>query len=183
MVHPKPGADLGAIIMPVIRGRSSEKKLTDEQRGLLLSRLADERQGLSTQGGPVIFEIPLEQSDKLDVMVVWDAWQGVRSEDRTRLIQEAYREQQDSLALALGVTYEEAIEQGLLPFRVRPRTRQQVDFREEDLRSASLSVGGFERPDNVIELRYPSRTVAEETIRRLEELLPGTEWAVSYADV
>src|SRR5271157_2408977 len=183
MVHPKPGADLGAIIMPVIRGRSSAKKLTDEQRGLLLSRLADERQGLSTQGGPVIFEIPLEQSDKLDVMVVWEAWQGVRSEDRTRLIQEAYREQQDSLALALGVTYEEAIEQGLLPFRVRPRFRQQVDFREEALRSASLSVGGFERPDNVIELRYPSRTVAEETIRRLEELLPGTEWSVSYADV
>ena len=174
--------------MPVIRGRSSEKKLTDEQRGLLLSRLADERQGLSTQGGPVIFEIPLEQSDKLDVMVVWDAWQGVRSEDRTRLIQEAYREQQDSLALALGVTCEEAIEQGLLPFRVRPRFGQQFDFREEDLRSAFLSVGGFERPDferpdNVIELRYPSQTVAEETIRRLKELLPGTEWVVSYADV
>jgi len=169
--------------MPVIRGRLKEKELTDEQKDSLLSRLADERQGRSTQGGPVIFEIPLEQSDKLDVMVVWDAWQGVRSEDRTKLIQEAYREQQDNLALALGVTYEEAIEQGLLPFRVRMKFGSQPRFREEEIRSAYLSVGGFVRPEDIIELRYPSRTVAEETVRQLEERLPGTEWVVSYADV
>ena len=87
------------VITPVIRGRHGEKKLTEDQRHSLVSLLNNERNGHLTPGGPVIFEIPLEQSDKLDVMVVSDAWRGIRSEDRTKLIQQAYGDQADSLAL------------------------------------------------------------------------------------
>jgi len=168
--------------MPVIRGRPKETKIADDQRNDLLRRLFDERKGQSTTGGPSIFEIPLDQSDMLDVMVVWNDWHGVRSEDRTELIKEAYRDHQEELALALGVTYEEAIEQGVLPYRVRQRFGPQPKFDNEQVRSAYLSVGGVERPDGEISLRYPTMSTAQTAVAKLQQLLPGTEWLISHAD-
>ncbi len=129
-----------------------------------------------------MFEIPLAQPDQFDVMIVWNEWEGVRSEDRTQLIKEAYKDKADDLALALGVTYNEAIEQGVLPFRVRLRFGPQPKFTEEEVRTAVLSVGGFPRPDG-IELRFPTRTTAEEAVQQLNQLLPGMDWVVAYTDV
>ena len=40
------------------------------------------------------------------------------AEDRTRLILDAYGDDQEKIAQALGVTYEEAIEQQLLPYTI-----------------------------------------------------------------
>ena len=167
--------------MPVIRGRPRETKIPDAQRNDLLRRLVDERKGQSTTGGPSIFEIPLDQSDMLDVMVIWNDWHGVRSEDRTELIKEAYRDHQEGLALALGVTYDEAIERGLLPFRVRQRFGPQLKFDDEQVRSAYFRVGGIENPEGGISLRYPTESIAEAAVRELQQLLPGSQWMVSHA--
>lgn len=169
--------------MPVIRGRSSETTLPDDRKSALLDRLVAEREGKAPPGGPVIFEIPLDQPDKLDVMVVWDEWAEVRSEDRTRLIQEAYKDKTDLLALALGVTYQEALIQGVLPFRVQPRLATQPKFSKEKLRTAYWSVGGLAGPEGRMDLRFPTRTTAEEAVRQLEKRLPGSQWMISYADV
>jgi hypothetical protein len=169
--------------MPVIRGRSRETRLSDVQRRSLLDRLNAEREGRAATGGPVIFEIPLEQPGRFDVMVVWDEWSGVRSEDRTQLIQEAYKDKVDNLGLALGVTYQEAVEQGVLPFRVRLRFGPQPRFSQEKLREACLAVGGFPGPGGNIELRFPTETTAEEAIKQLKKRLPGSQWLVNYADV
>ncbi len=168
--------------MPVIRGRLNETKLPADRRKAILERLVAEREGKPAPDGPVIFEIPLEQPDKLDVMVVWREWEQIRSEDRTQLIQEAYHDKGDGLALALGVTYQEAIDQGVLPFRVRPRFGPQSHFTEEELRAACLSVGGFVGPEGGVELRFPTRTTAEQAVEQLIEWLPGSQWVVSYAD-
>ena len=168
--------------MPVIRGRLNVTRLSDERRRSLLHRLVAERNGGPVQGGPVIFEIPLDQPDKLDVMVVWDEWEGVRSEDRTELINEAYKDRPGVLTLALGVTYDEAIEQGVLPFRARLRFVKQPSFTEEQLRTACLSSGGFLRPEGIMELRFPTQTIAEEAVQQLKERLPGSEWVVNYAE-
>ncbi len=54
---------------------------------------------------PVIFEIPLGQSEKFKVIMVWDEWEGVRSKERIQIIQETYKDKADDLSLALGVTY------------------------------------------------------------------------------
>ncbi len=167
--------------MPVIRGRSKELKASEARRRSLLDRLLAERAGNSPPGGPVLFEIPLDQPEKLDVMVVWDEWEGVRSEERTQLIQEAYRDQAENLALALGVTWKEAIEQGVLPFRVRMRFTAQPRFPKEKVRTAYLSVGGFAGPGDTVELRFPTRATAEEAIRQLKKQLPGIQWVVDYA--
>ncbi len=168
--------------MPLIRGRSSGTKLSDDRKKSLFERLVAERQGKAVLGGPVIFEIPLDQLDKLDVMVVWDEWEGVRSEDRTQLIEAVYKDKEDALALALGVTYKEAIEQGVLPFRVRLRFGPQPKLTEEEIRTAQLSVGGFAGHQASVELRFPTQTTAEEAVQLLKERLPGSEWVVSYAD-
>ncbi len=168
--------------MPVIRGKSSETKLSDDRRKALRDRLVAEREGSAAAGGPVIFEMPLDQPEKLDVMVVWDEWEGVRSEERTRLIQEAYTDRSDDLALALGVTYKEALEQGVLPFRVRLKLGPQSKFNEEKLRTACLSVGGFAGPEGTVELRFPTQTIADEAVKQLKKRLAGSQWVVSYAD-
>jgi hypothetical protein len=168
--------------MPVIRGRSNLTKLPDDRKASLLNRLVAERQGEPAPDGPVIFEIPLDEPRKLDVMVVWDEWEGVRSEDRTELIREAYTDKADILILALGVTYKEAIEQGLLPFRVRLRFGPQPNFSEEDLRMAYLSVGGFPGSEGIFELRFPTQAIAEEAVQQLKQRLPGSQWVVNYAD-
>jgi hypothetical protein len=183
MVRPKLGAPVGVFVMPVIRGRSHEPKLAQDRKKSLLDRLVAEREGKPNAGGPVIFEIPLEQPDKLDVMVVWDEWAQIRSEDRTQLIREAYHDKEDSLALALGVTYQEAIEQGVLPYRVRLRFGPPPEFTEEGVRAARLSVGGFVEPEGGVELRFPTQTTAEEAVEQLKERLPGSQWVVSYADL
>lgn len=168
--------------MPVIRGRSTEKKLPDDRRKSLLEQLVAEREGKPTPGGPVIFEIPLDEPEKLDVMVVWDQWEGVRSEDRTQLIKAAYQDKADLLALALGVTYQEAIEQGVLPFRVRLKFGPQPKFTEKQVRTAYLSVGGFAGPEGIVELRFPTQSTAEEAVKQLQKRLSGSQWVVSYAD-
>ena len=127
--------------MPVIRGRLNETKLPEDRRKSLVDRLVAERRGKAGPAGPVIFEIPLPQPDSLDVVVVWDEWKQIRSEDRTQLIKEAYHDKSDNVALALGVTYQEAIEQGVLPYRVRLRFGPQPNFTEDELRSRYLSLG------------------------------------------
>jgi hypothetical protein len=168
--------------MPVIRGRPSQTQLPDDRRSSLLARLTSERVGATAPGGPVIFELPLTQTNKFDVMVVWDEWKDVRSEDRTQLIKEVYQDKADALALALGVTRKEADEQGVLPYKVRMTFVQQPRFTEDQFQAACLSVGGFVGPDGRSELRFPTAPIAEEAALRLKEKLPGSEWVVNYSD-
>src|SRR5438270_151471 len=110
--------------MPVIRPTVTAKVFKDEQRRALIEQLARERAGEPTAKGPVIFEIPLEATDKIDVLVLWEAWKDVPSETRSDIILEAYKEVQGKVSQALGVTYQEAIEQHVLPYAVTPMMRQ-----------------------------------------------------------
>ncbi len=169
--------------MPVIRGRQSVTKIPDDRKKALLNRLVAEREGKGIPAGPVIFEIPLDEADKVDVMVVWDEWAGIRSEDRTDIIREAYQEKADSISLALGLTRQEAIEQGTLPYRVRLMFGPQPDFTESELADAALALGGFPRPDGVVDLRFPTQSTAEEAAQQLGSRLPGSKWVVNFADV
>ena len=135
-------------------------------------------------GGPIIFEIPLQQPKKFDVMVVWDEWDGVRSEDRTRIINDAYKDKATAIALALGVTRGEAIEQGILPYRVVTLAlASHFIGKDQELREAALSIGGFAKPDGSIDLRFPTQTIAEEAVRQLQQRVPGSQWVITYADV
>jgi len=165
--------------MPVIRGRSTTTALTAERRAQLRERLARELSGQGTPDGPLIFEIPLEQSDKLDVIVVWKEFEGLRAEDRSQVILDAYQDRRDQVAMAMGVTYQETIDQQLLPYAVIPITRH-GEADPNEIRKAMLEEGGVALADQKIDLRFPTMAMAEAAHHRLCERLPQGYWSISW---
>ncbi len=168
--------------MPVIRDQPSEQRLTGEKKERIVKGLTAELEGSPTSGGPVIFEMPIPGSDKIDVMVIWEEWEGVATTDRATLVKEAYKANADKLSLALGLTSQEALDEGVLPFRVRKRFSSQPKFSEEAIREAYLFAGAIVLPDGSLTLRFPTQAIAKAACQRLTEKLPGIELMVSYAD-
>lgn len=154
--------------MPVIRGSPTTGAVTPRRRKELLDQLTRELAGDSSDSGPVIFEIPLEQSDKFDIMVVWDAWDSLRSEDRTSIIVAAYQGQEETIAQALGVTRQEAIEQKLLPYKVVPMSLGIV-VRGDELTRAIHAEGGLAFKGKRLELRLPTMGLAVAARGRLSK--------------
>jgi hypothetical protein len=166
--------------MPVIRGTSTATVLTADRRNALFEELAQELSGQRVKNGPLIFEIPLEQSNRMDVLVVWEAFEGILSEERTGLILEVYKDQKGKIAQALGVTYGEALEQHLLPYSVVPMTRRgKADPNE--LRQAMLDEGAVSTADEKVDLRFPTMAMAESAHQRLCERLPQGYWSIAQS--
>jgi hypothetical protein len=163
--------------MPVVRGRSKANVLTPERREQLREQLTGELSGQRIPGGPLIFEIPLEQSDKMDVIVVWNEFEGLWAEDRSQVILDAYQDQRDWISLAMGATYQEAIDQQLLPYAVVPMTRN-GDADPTALRGAMLEEGGITLDGGKVDLRFPTRAMAEAAHQHLVDLLPGGYWSI-----
>jgi hypothetical protein len=163
--------------MPVIRGEPTTTALSEDRRTVLLQQLTDERSGKSIENGPVIFEIPLEGSSKMDVMVVWEVFKDLHAEDRTALILEAYQEQKNVISQALGVTYAEALDQQLLPYAVLPMSRPgEADAAE--LRKRMLEQGGICIAGEKVDLRFPTMAMAEAAHRKLSKQLPNGYWSI-----
>jgi hypothetical protein len=168
--------------MPVIRLTPAAPAFRRENRQALLDQLVSELAGHATDKGPVVFEIPLIHSDKMDVLVVWEAWQDVPSEVRSDIILEAYKDKKDAISQALGVTYYEANDQNLLPYAVLPMARGgEVD--PETRKAAMLKQGGFALEGGKVDLRFPTRTMAQEAHRRLCDEVPKGYWSmVEFGD-
>jgi hypothetical protein len=163
--------------MPVIRGQSAASALTQERRDELLRQLEQELAGQGAAEGPLIFEIPLEQSAKMDVVVVWQAFAPLLSEDRTSLILAAYAGKQADISLALGVTREEALEQQILPYLVVPMARL-GEAAAVELRKAMIEEGGIAISPGTVELRLPTMAMAEAAHRRLCDRMPQGYWSI-----
>jgi hypothetical protein len=164
--------------MPVIRGQPTASILPPERRRALLQQLVNELVDRPEPNGPVVFEIPLEQTDKMDVLVVWQAFEGLRSEDRTGLILDAYEDKKDRVSQALGVTYQEAMDQQLLPYAVIPMTRPgEID--DAELRKAMLAEGGLLLSDRKVDLLFPVMAMAEAAHKRLCDRLPRGYWSIA----
>src|SRR5437764_4087663 len=87
--------------MPVIRLTGTATVFKREDREAMTSQLAKELEGEPTdEEGPVIFEIPLTGTDKIDVLVVWEKWKekDVASQTRSEMILAAYGEKKDKIA-------------------------------------------------------------------------------------
>lgn len=162
--------------MPVIKGQPRVKTLDEGRRNALITRLGLELANKGDVDGPTIFEIPLDQSDRMDVLVVWHEFHDLRAEDRTGLIMQAYGGNAERIAQALGVTQAEAVEQGLLPYRVVAVTQSHGSAADE-LKKAMLGEGGFLTGGDV-DLRLPTQTMAIEAIERLSARIPGMGWRI-----
>jgi hypothetical protein len=163
--------------MPVIRLTATAKPFRGEQRQALTEQLAKELAGEPISNGPVIFEIPLGQTDKMDVLVVWEAWKDVPSEIRSDIILEAYMDKRGKVSQALGVTYEEAIEQHVLPYVVQPMARR-GEVEPAALKAAMLKYGGIVLDGDKVDLRFPTLAMAEEAHRKLCDELPKGYWSI-----
>jgi hypothetical protein len=138
----------------------------------------------------MIFEIPVEEPGKIEVVVIWQEWGDVTSTDRTNVILEAYDDQRDNLVQAVGATYEEAIRQDLLPYRIvsvldrlkfltlmRLTPEQQNELRKA-IEGAMLQEVGAREVGGHIDLRFPTREMAEQAQLRLFERFRDGYWAV-----
>jgi hypothetical protein len=171
--------------MPVLRGETKVRTLTDDQRKALRDKIAAELAGKSPANGvavrdtPLIFEIPLELSDRKDILVVWDAFRDVPSEDRSAVILDAYKGQNLRIAQELGVSMEEALGQGLLPYAVRSMAKPE-DLDGTAWSTAVRDEGGFPHPGSgEPQFYFPSRAMAEEARSRLAARIPTGMWAVA----
>jgi hypothetical protein len=161
--------------MPVIRG-TPPPTITPEKRAELERRLGDEIDGKTAAGGPLIFEIPLGRTGNIDVMVVWDDWEGVRSEDRSDIILEVYKQRarDEKVMQALGVTHEEALGENLLPYEVYAS----VNGSDDAVVQAKLVRGGIQKPRGNVVLRFPTTAMAEANVAELNQALPSHAWAI-----
>lgn len=175
--------------MPVFR--MPAPTVSPALRRSLLEKLRRERQQPGESGEPLIFEIPVEQPDRIDVLVVWQEWEDVPSLERTNIILEAYADKEDELAQAVGVTYEEAMQQQLLPYAIKSRFEVSPKFlslvcpdpneakeRLATLRQAMLELGGVKRMGEKVDLRFPTREMAKEALEELLARLPNDNWLI-----
>jgi len=171
--------------MPVIRiDTTATPTLTPEKRASLLVKLKNEFDQ-DTEHGPVIFQIPLG-TDCMDVLVVWEDqdWVKLTSEERSRLILDAYDDdKREQIAQASGVTYDEAMQQQLLPYtivstfekeptfasRAFGNNKNEIEKLMAKIRDAKRANGGMVLPDGKIELRFPTRAMLDNVFTKLRE--------------
>ena len=165
--------------MPVIRTTATSFSPTGEERTGLVDQLVRELTGVTGSGEPLIFEISLDQMDRIDVLVIWSLWERIRSEVRSNIIVEAYQSagRAGDIAQAMGVTPPEALEQQILPYAVVPMAHP-GEISSDVLRKAMLKEGALQMPNGTVELRLPTMTLAEQAHRRLVNELPKGYWSI-----
>jgi hypothetical protein len=162
--------------MPVIRGEQATAPLKPEYRKAIVDSLRKELSGKPVPEGPVVYEIPLGD-ERLDVLVVWQAWKSIRASDRSAIITDAYGPNAKNIAQALGVTYEEALDQQLLPYAVVPMIRP-GEADEGELRRLMRAEGAFCLFGDKLDLRFPTMEMAEVAHRKLTKKMPKGYWSV-----
>ena len=149
----------------------------------LVDRLAAELKSANgTQ--PVILEEQISATGSRHVHVIWDKWQNISDEQRSRLIVDAYRRAEgenvaSEITIAVGVTPEDALSLGLLPFMVQPvHRRSDRRSMEEYQKAIEAELPGTLLGRTARQLRYATLEDAEDARRRLERALPESHWAV-----
>ncbi len=164
--------------MPVIKLTVTGTVFKGEDRTAMIDQLAKEVRGEVTDKGPVIFEIPLSGGEKFDALVVWEKWKekDVPTQTRSEMILAAYGDRKDKIALPLGVTYKEAMEQNLLPYAVVPITKGEVPAAE--LKAAMMKQGAFVLENDRVDLRLPTMEMAKEIHQKLVDQIPNGYWSI-----
>jgi hypothetical protein len=93
----------------------------------------------AAKGQPLVFVNRIGTSGALNVTVVWQAWSDLGHQARSDIIVDAYRRMgAEKIPIALGVTFEEAISSGLLPFSIVPLVRESDPISPDRIRTALL---------------------------------------------
>ena len=185
--------------MPVIRPTNWAEPFAS-LREPLVDALAKELRGSPVLHGPVIFEMPSGAGpNRIDVIVAWDAWEGLKPEERASIIRSAYERYSRELngaihyidpakapagpigprltSTVIGATREGAISEGLLPYRVQPQIEEGEDIDELLLRHLIREAGGIETSGG-LQLRLPTAELAADALAQVSEVMPEAHWAI-----
>jgi hypothetical protein len=161
--------------------RSPAEKTVEKLVDQLAARLK-EPLGLDE---PFVLQDRIPQTRSRHVVVIWDEWQDRDRPDRSAIIMDAFVKagalNGDAIRVALGLTQQEALDMGYLPFKIVSTHRKTDPVPLHQLRNALESVGGIHiRTGTSHELRFPSQEYAQEAYRELAERVPGPYWAIVH---
>lgn len=153
----------------------------------LYETLAQELTAPKDFGVPIVDEETFPRTGLKGVTVIWNKWNGLSDSERTAVILEAYmqafgKEEKDRVAFAVGLTVEDAIEAGNLPFTILPSLRRTDAVTPEKVREVMADLGAvLEAGDYPAVLRFSSREDAEACRRKLSQILPGSDdiWTIA----
>jgi len=181
--------------MPVIRPAGREQPLATV-REHLADLLVKELMGERSRMGPVIFELPTDQPDQVDVIVVWEAWKSLPTEARSEVVRDAYerfaRVLESSIhqidpskpreplvptpASVTCATWENLTSFDLLPYKIQP-TAGEDEVDPEDVRLLMIEAGAIWTPCGV-QLRFPIKEMATGVCARLMKEMPEARWSI-----
>lgn len=139
---------------------------------VLVDELADEI-GRPTQrpGAPAVYEDEVPQTQLMHVLVIWPRWEEVPQERRGAIILDAYEQADEArkrqIRFAIGVTPDEAIRGGYLPYKIETSIRRSDRIDPAELRRALEDAGAWQTPTG-LELRFPYRWLAERVLAELQ---------------
>ncbi|HTU93693.1 MAG TPA: hypothetical protein VMF69_26675 [Gemmataceae bacterium] len=155
------------------------------ERERLVEKIARELSREGEQGEPLIFENSIQDTKKFFAIVVWSEWRFIPTRQRASIILEAYQKYDEEhrddpkgphLAMASGLTWDEADAKGLFPFSIYPHVRDGVD--SQAIHNAMVQEGGIETASGV-KLFFASRNSAEAALQRLYARFPEARWTLS----
>lgn len=134
---------------------------------------------------PFIVENRVPQTHTRHVVVIWDAWADLDPAERSRLIMDAYTNagvlSSDTVSVAMGITEQEALHLGYLNYSVVAHHKKTDPVTLSQLRKALEQVGGVHvRRGTHFEVRFPTRELAEQAYRQLQEAMPGPWWGIAH---
>lgn len=152
----------------------------------LLAELAQELRAAKEFGQPRIEETEFP-TKAIRVTALWDKWDRVPGPERSEVILRAYeqvegKQYRDRIALAIGLTFPEAQEIGLLLYRLEPAVRPGDSVSLEQCYQAMRAQGASElfEPGKP-ELWFATRRDAEVCRDRLKKQVPGSDanWLIT----
>src|SRR5437879_5035786 len=103
----------------------------------LVKQLVGEFSTTSSKLQPLILEERVPSTKSRHVRVIWDRWKDIEDEQRSAVIEEAYRqaggpEAAGEITIAEGMTPHEALALGLLPFKDVPARKKSDPISQDE---------------------------------------------------
>lgn len=161
--------------------RTHPNRATDK----LVSALAERVKAPGGAEEPFVLQDRVPQTRTRHVVVIWNEWANVDRDERSRVILDAYDRAgvlgHDSITSAMGLTTQEALDLGYLPYSIITMRKNSDPLSSAELERAMERIGGAQfRQGALLQVRFPPRELAEGAYRRLLEAVPGPYWGIQY---
>jgi hypothetical protein len=138
--------------------------------------------GLSP-GEPLVVENQIAQTKSIHAIVIWDRWGDLLPAKRSAVILDAYmkakRQRGFTITVAVGLTSEEALRMGFVPYSIVTTRRQGDRASLGQLAKAMAGAGGIVvKVGSSTQLRFATLEQAEDAYRHLSQKVPGPYWAI-----